>query len=178
MKKLILSLFAALALSACNPQSVYHHWTETPPEVQAEHPPEVIQAWIDAYWEARWVEAYWANYWRDVVAWSEAYEAAQRAAQIPPCHSPNQKRCSVQGIEVCNGEDLPTCGIVYRESRFNPNAANPRSSARQLYQFLRSTWNSICPEYPHGRATVTQQVDCARRLWDWGRGARHWRLTL
>lgn len=83
----------------------------------------------------------------------------------------------VDGILVCNGTTLPTCGIVDRESDFNPNIRNSSSTAWGLYQFLRGTWNAVCREFQHGRATVAQQVECARRLWDNGRGSFHWRLT-
>ena len=33
--------------------------------------------------------------------------------------------------------------IMQHESRGNPNAKNPRSSAAGLFQFLRGTWNSV-----------------------------------
>lgn len=173
---LMLTLTAAFPVSA----EVYHHWSETPAEVQAEHSPEVIQGYIDAYWRAEWVRIYWER----IAAFSAAYEEAQRrAAELPPCTGPGHSKCSVQGIEVCNGSSLPPCRVVWRESRFDPNAANPSSSARQLYQFLRGTWNWICPEFPHGRATVAQQAECARRLWNNGvnangKGPKHWSLTL
>lgn len=146
-------------LVACEPTPpAYHHWSEVPVEIQEEYSPEVIQAWIDAYWVNEWIRAYNWNKWME--------EASKRTGYG-----------YVDGIEVCNGIDLPTCGIVHRESRFNPNARNPHSTAWGLYQFLRGTWRSVCPEYPHGSASVAQQVECARRLWDGGRGKSHWRLT-
>ncbi len=157
-------VLAVAILAACNPQPVYHHWSETPTEVQEAHEPEVIQAWIDAYWRQQWIDAYNFNKWMEAVA---AAEAAKKTGGS-----------YVQGIEVCNGADLPPCRVVHRESRFNPNAQNRSSSAWGLYQFLRSTWRSVCPEYPHGSATVAQQVECARRLWNNGRGRGHWSLTL
>lgn len=85
----------------------------------------------------------------------------------------------VAGIEVCNGADLPTCAIVKRESGFNPTARNPSSSAAGLYQFLDSTFRSVCPAAAASygsaaNAPVSVQVECARILWDGGRGASHW----
>lgn len=82
-------------------------------------------------------------------------------------------------VEICNGRDLPTCAIVHRESRGNPRAENPHSSASGLYQFLDSTWRR-CP-YRAGtghaaHAPVRVQVACARWLWAGGRGAHHWSL--
>lgn len=141
-----------------------HSVEEVSPELRAEHSDEVLQAWIDAYWTARWIDVYWAR----IVALHEAFERA-KARPTPP---------HLDGIEVCNGSDLPPCYVVERESRFRPNARNPRSSAWGLYQFLAGTWRSVCPEYRHGSATVAQQVECARRLWDGGRGASHWRATV
>lgn len=32
------------------------------------------------------------------------------------------------------------CAVVWEESRFNPRAANPMSTARGLFQFIESTW--------------------------------------
>ena len=166
MKKLIASLTVMASLAVVAPQAmagaVYHHWSETPAEVQATHSPEVIQGYIDAYWVNEWTNAYWFNRWMEA--------AAERAKQTGGSY--------VQGIEVCNGSSLPPCRVVHRESRFDPNAQNRSSSAWGLYQFLRSTWRSVCPEFPHGSATVAQQVECARRLWDGGRGRSHWSLTL
>lgn len=185
MKRLLtLPLIALmLALTAAFPASaaVYHHWSETPAEVQAEHSPEVIQGWIDAYWTGEWVRLYWER----IVAFSAAYEEAQRrAAELPPCTGPGHQKCSVQGIEVCNGSDLPTCGIVWRESRFNPTARNPRSSAGGLFQHL-AAWTRTCgiPVSNMAHASVSDQVACARYVWNGGRnsnglGPRHWRLTL
>jgi|JI9StandDraft_1071089.scaffolds.fasta_scaffold67568_4 hypothetical protein len=166
MKKLIASLTVMASLAVVAPQAmagaVYHHWSETPAEVQATHSPEVLQSYIDAYWVNEWTNAYWFNRWMEA--------AATKAKQTGGSY--------VQGIEVCNGVDLPPCSVVHRESRFDPNAQNRSSSAWGLFQFLRSTWRSVCPEFPHGSATVAQQVECARRLWDGGRGRSHWSLTL
>lgn len=172
---LMLTLTAAFPVSA----EVYHHWSETPAEVQAEHSPEVIQGWIDAYWRGEWVRIYWER----IAAFSAAYEEAQRrAAELPPCTGPGHSKCSVQGIEVCNGRDLPPCYVVQRESNFNPTARNPHSTAGGLFQFLVGTFRSVCPEHGHygnaANAPVSVQVECARRLWAGGRGAGHWRQTM
>mgnify|MGYP001273041455 FL=1 len=166
MKKLIATLIVMASVALAAPQAtagaVYHHWSETPAEVQATHSPEVLQSYIDAYWVNEWTNAYWFNRWMEA--------AAERAKQTGGSY--------VQGIEVCNGSSLPPCYVVRRESNFNPNARNPRSTAWGLFQFLRGTWNSVCPEFPHGSATVEQQVECARRLWDNGRGRSPWSLPL
>ena len=157
------AVVAAGALSACQPAPAYHHWSETPAATQAEHSPEVIQAWIDAYWRQRWIDAYNWNRWMEESARIEAERAASGRY--------------VQGVEVCNGGSLPPCRVVQRESRFNPAARNP-SGAWGLYQFMPRTWRRTCPEFSHGSASVAQQAECARRLWDNGRGASHWKATL
>lgn len=143
-----------------------HHWSEAHPDTLAEHGHEAVHAWIVGYWEQQWIAAYERNEAARVAA--EKAEQARRATGGAYVH----------GIEVCNGRDLPPCRVVRRESGFNPSARNPSSTAWGLYQFLRGTWNGVCPEYPHGSATVAQQVECARRLWAGGRGASHWALTL
>ena len=52
----------------------------------------------------------------------------------------------VQGIRVCDAwpGDFP-CKIIDRESRFDPRARNPRSTAGGLAQMLNGTFGSICP---------------------------------
>lgn len=99
--------------------------------------------------------------------------------QPPTPATPTGGGVIVAGIEVCNGADLPTCAIVKRESGFDPTARNPSSSAAGLYQFLDSTFRAVCPSAAStygsaANAPVTVQVECARILWDGGRGASHW----
>ena len=85
MKKLIASLTVMASLAVVAPQAmagaVYHHWSETPAEVQATHSPEVLQSYIDAYWVNEWTNAYWFNRWMEA--------AAAKAAEVPPCTGPN-----------------------------------------------------------------------------------------
>ena len=127
----------------------------------------------DAAWRAS-VERYFAA----------LREAARRAA-TPTGYG------YVQGIQVCNGRDLPTCAIVNRESRFNPAARNPHSTAGGLYQFLRA-WLRACRLSGYSnmaQVPVRLQVACARWVWNGGRnanvdrdgqrwtlGPRNWRL--
>lgn len=73
---LMLTMTAAFPVSA----EVYHHWSEVPAEVQAEHSPEVIQGWIDAYWVNEWVQAYNRNRWYEVAAANARADAAREAA--------------------------------------------------------------------------------------------------
>lgn len=125
-----------------------------------------IKAWVEAVERHQvkvWVTRYNWNRW---MAWALAKERAQQASGR-----------YIDGIEVCNGTTLPTCGIVKRESGFNPRAKNPRSSASGLYQFINGTWRTCGTGYPTAMsAPVRVQVACARKIWANGRGASHWRL--
>ena len=88
-------------------------------------------------------------------------------------------------------EDWRKC-VVWRESRDNPKAANRRSSARGLYQFLDSQWRRsltymIMPEHRDQRDKVKalrrKPIHKWPRYWQdaafWtvlndGKGAKHW----
>lgn len=51
--------------------------------------------------------------------------------------------------------------VAYKESRFNVNAKNTESSSRGLFQFINSTWNSMCKlagENTNGRFDEEKQV--------------------
>lgn len=135
-----------------------------------------IRQWVAA------VERYKARLlWERIAAFAAAVERHQARQQAEA-----QRRAGgvwIEGIQVCNGTTLPTCGIVKRESGFNPRARNPRSTAGGLYQFLIGTFRGVCPadaaRYGNAAyAPVSVQVRCARILWNNGRGASHWRLTL
>ena len=71
-----------------------------------------------------------------------------------------------------HGRFAVPCGIVFRESRFNCRAKNPRSSAYGYYQLLDSWWG-----YLGRRPTCREQHRIAARLWRGGRGVSNWRLT-
>jgi len=72
----------------------------------------------------------------------------------------------VHGVKVCDGPGMVPCRIVHRESRFNPTARNPRSSAGGLYQLLRF-WLPWCGLGGYSNAAevpVSDQVACSRRI--------------
>lgn len=150
------------------PAGTAHHWTDADPQDIADYGAAAVQAWIDAYWRQVWIDT--VNFRR----WMAAAAERERVARLGPPY--------VDGILVCNGIDLPTCGIVRRESGFNPRARNRHSTAGGLYQFLASTFRSVCPAAAArwgnaANAPVSVQVDCVRVLWAGGAGWRHWRLT-
>lgn len=134
-----------------------------------------IKQWVEAvkrHQIQQWIAAVERENARKWFAWALAKERAAAAAAA-------SGGVLVEGIVVCNGRDLPTCGIVKRESGFNPRAENPTSTASGLYQFIDGTWRACRTGYGHASyAPVSVQVKCARQIWDNGRGASHWRLTL
>ncbi len=173
MKKLIASLTVMASLAVVAPQAmagaVYHHWSETPAEVQATHSPEVLQSYIDAYWVNEWTNAYWFNRWMEA--------AAAKAKQTGGSY--------VQGIEVCNGNDLPRPAASCAASPGStPTARNPRSSAGGSTSTSGPPGDVRHPRVPNmAYASVAQQVQCARYVWNGGvnsngLGPRHWSLTL
>lgn len=48
--------------------------------------------------------------------------------------------------------------LVHRESSFNPEAQNPISTARGLFQLLRGTWDQFVPEVAHEAANPFWQA--------------------
>ena len=173
MKKLIASLTVMASIALAAPQAtagaVYHHWSETPAEVQATHSPEVIQGWIDAYWVNEWVRIYWER----IAAFSAAFEAAQRAAAEQAAYPSGQ----------CGG-DLPPCWVMRRESRgdiriwnggcYNGPCGGGASTASGKWQVIRGTWNGYGGYRNAADAPEQVQDDFARGLWAGGRGCSHW----
>lgn len=158
LKRAALSALVALALASCQPVATpIHHWSEAPPEVQAEHTPEVIQSFIDAYWRQVWIDT--TNYNR-FMTWAVAHDkAVAQAATYPPGQ--------------CGGS-LPPCWVMMRESRGDIRAENPRSSASGKWQFIDSTWAGYGGYRHASHAPEKVQDDKARLVWADGRGCSHW----
>jgi len=84
--------------------------------------------------------------------------------------------------------------IMYRESRFNYNAANKTSSARGAYQFLDRSWrvsltHMLMPEHKDRKKEVKElrnkpihewsrywQDAAFFTVWRFGEGRKHWNL--
>ena len=171
MRRIIVAALITLSLStlaACSPY-------DTPAAAQAATPasaPCDRACWAAIVARQRAERAWWAEV---VAAQRRARDWNRLLAHLAATRRPTGRL--VAGIEVCNGSDLPTCAIVWRESRFDPHAENPTSTASGLYQFIDSTWRTCRTGHPHAAwAPVSVQVACARRIWAGGRGARHWRL--
>ncbi len=68
--------------------------------------------------------------------------------------------------------DRALCIMNY-ESRGNPNANNPRSSAAGLFQFLRGTWNGVPTSISGGSydsgAVYNPEANVAAAAWLWER---------
>lgn len=190
MRRLIVALIVVIAIVAgCSPY-------DSPASAAPPSPTTTTTQPCDAACRTRkrnehiWWTAHVANQrdaaWRAKVEryFAALREAARRAA-VPTGYG------YVQGIQVCNGRDLPSCSIVHRESRFDPQARNPRSSAGGLYQFLRA-WLRACRLNGYSnmaQVPVRLQVACARWVWNsghnvnvkrdgvvWSLGPRNWRL--
>ena len=167
MRRLAYCLTLSLLLAACGPYDRPAAAEPAPPAVDW---PAVI--------ERQKAERAW---WAEVVAqqrrardWNRllAHLAAQQRATTG--------RCYIEGVRVCDGPGLLPFHIVWRESRMNPRARNPRSTAGGYAQMLIGTMRSVCPAEAarYGNAAyapVAVQVECVRRLI-----ARHglapWRL--
>lgn len=74
---------------------------------------------------------------------------------------------------LCGG-DLPPCYVMWRESRGDITARNPRSSASGKWQVLDSTWRGWGGYARSYLAPERVQDDFARWLWNGGRGCSHW----
>lgn len=89
-------------------------------------------------------------------------------------HSNNGSRApgSINGYP-CGG-NLPPCFVLQRESRGDPRAENPTSTASGLWQFLDSTWAGYAGVRHASYASVASQNQRAVQLWAGGKGCSHW----
>ena len=169
MKKLIASLTVMASLAVVAPQAmagaVYHHWSETPAEVQATHSPEVLQSYIDAYWVNEWTNAYWFNRWMEAAAHAErvkasSYPSGQCGGDLPPCWVMNKE--SKGDIRIWNG------------GCYNGPCGGRSSTASGKWQFIRRTWAGFGGYANAADAPERVQDDKARQVWAGGRGCSHW----
>ena len=115
MRRALVALTIALTLSlapGCTPAAGA---SPAPPTTTAPDWPAIIR-------RQRAERAWWAEIVRRQRADAAYLRLLRYAAAIAAseCHGYG----CVQGIRVCGG-DLPTCPIVWRESRFDPHAENP-----------------------------------------------------
>lgn len=72
---------------------------------------------------------------------------------LPAYDSPTYVECAVKDAAVTYGVDVDVlAGLVWCESRFDPDAVNRRSGATGLAQFLEKTWEwvqSLGAPYAH-----------------------------
>lgn len=133
-------------------------------------------------------DAWWAwaavQEWNKAVARNEALRQAEEAKRQTPRLREVQRAASGGGSYHGNpagsvngypcGGDLPPCYVLQRESRGNPGAENPVSSASGLWQFIDGTWNGF-GGYSHASdAPPDVQNEKARQTWAGGAGAGHW----
>lgn len=119
-------------------------------------------------------------YWAEVVKQQKARAEAARIARIYAFAAAIEQArlarlaaqsgyCTIEGVRVCDGPGLLPHYIVWRESRMNPRARNPRSSAGGYAQLIFGTFRAVCPAEAarYGNAAyapVAVQVECVRRL--------------
>jgi hypothetical protein len=72
------------------------------------------------------------------------------------------------------GGSLPPCYVLMRESRGDPYAENPTSSASGLWQVVDGTWGGYGGYSHASHAPVSVQNEFARQLWAGGAGCSHW----
>jgi len=100
--------------------------------------------------------------------------AVAHAAEIrnQPC-TRYSSSCWIDGLEVCNGRDRPTCYIAWRESRFRWWVRNSASTAAGYYGMLLG-WARKC-----GYNTTLDHVGPAAQVscgaWLWNRGVDNYR---
>lgn len=71
---------------------------------------------------------------------------------------------------IYNADCLLATNIGYCESRFDPEAQNPNSTAKGIYQFLDSTWANYCQGDPLNQE---DNIKCGVKLISEG-GLHHW----
>lgn len=78
----------------------------------------------------------------------------------------------------CGGTELPPCAVMWRESRGDPNAYNPRGcnghGCYGLWQFSGEWACHFGLSCDIAHWTPEEQTHAARTLWDHGRGCAHW----
>ena len=68
----------------------------------------------------------------------------------------------------------PLSRILFRESRCDPNADNPTSTASGAAQIVVGTWRASCPDMPWSmRYDAETNLACAYQVWLRG-GWSHW----
>lgn len=160
MRRALVALTVTLTLAACSPYDT--------PAAAAPAPPAACDraCWTAVIARQHAERAWWAEVvatQRRTAAWNRllAHLEAQRRATTGHCY--------IEGIRVCDGPGLLPHHIVWRESRMNPRARNPHSTAGGFAQLLIGTMRSVCPveaaRYGNAaNAPVSVQVECVRRL--------------
>ena len=74
-------------------------------------------------------------------------------------------------IAKCESGNVTPTGCV---GPINPNAANPHSSARGVFQILIGTWHDYGCE--GSRYDVDDSIECARKIYD-ARGTQPWNAS-
>ena len=167
---LVASLGLQPPAAGATPEPI-HHWSEAPAEVQAQHSPEAIQSFIDAYWRNVWVDAYWARvvaYTKGVEAAHSTYQPGQCGGSLPPCWVMMHE--SRGDIRIWNGQCHAPYGYAGRRSP----CPRGTSTASGKWQITRPSWGRHRGYLNAADAPESVQDERARIMWDGGRGCSHW----
>lgn len=103
--------------------------------------------------------------------------AVELSATPPP--GPVERWRPLVRLHFPPGEVETALCLIRAESQGNPTADNPRSSAAGLWQFIRSTWNTVArnldgPAYSTG-APYNPRLATRYAAWLWSQdGWGHW----
>lgn len=171
-----------------------------PARPSGQHEADIARANISRLWEENAVkDAYLRAHHAEELRQRALEEARERRRRETA--RPTYQAASV-GTGRCGG-DLPPCHVMLRESggdirrwnghkadgspcyapvgwrgRVAPDCPGASSSASGKWQFVRGTWANHRGYLNAADAPEWVQDEKARQVWNGGKGASHWRLTL
>lgn len=122
---------------------------------------------VKVAWSSPEAQAHDVQLWEDTQKWNDAIVWNTAAGVYWPGTTG-----TVNG-KVCGGT-LPDCYILQRESKGDPTAQNPTSTASGLWQDLDSTWGGY-DGFVHAKdAPAGTQNARNAEVWAGGAGASNW----
>lgn len=156
---------------------------------------DAINMWVADTWADRYIDPDEMMLWVELetrYAHTHTRPVARSAPQPQPAVTPPPAPTPpivVSGVEQWRGMVAAyfpewavgdALSVMSCESRGNPNAKNPTSSAAGLFQFIRSTWDWVAPNvgagsYDSGAVyDPASNVAAAHWLWSSTGGWSHW----
>lgn len=88
---------------------------------------------------------------------------------------------TVEEMVTAEFKDAPVMVSIARaESKFDPKAKNPNSTATGVFQILIGTWNDPYYGCVGERTNAEDNIDCARKIYEksgtvpWNSSSAHW----